>query len=140
MGQKKNGNNLIMSVTLMDLITSLLILSDPYPLIVARMGIFYQLFPQPYIGGIIMLLSVLLALYGLTVHSYKRWRFILFMPQQFFLLLTTGSALNYIFMQEYADGVIRSWQFILQDQLPTIILTIGYAFAILDFNKNKKYY
>jgi hypothetical protein len=136
----KNSNILIMSVTMMDLVTSLLILCYPYPLIVARMGIFYQLFPHAYTGGVLMLLSVLFALYGLTLPSYKRWRFIFFMPQQFFLLLTTGSALNYIFMQHYADGVIRSWQFILQDQLPTIILTMGYGFAILDFTKNKKYY
>lgn len=132
----KNSNILIMSVTLMDFVTALIILINPTPLVVARLGIFYQLFPQSYIGALFMLIAVLAALYGLTL-SHSLNRFLLFLPQQFFLLLTTGSAIDFIFMQHYADGVIRSWQFILQDQLPTIILTISYVFAIVDLRKRK---
>lgn len=136
----KSGNILIITVTIIDLITASLVLSYPYPLVVARLGIFYYLFPQYYIGALLMLFSGMLALIGLAIPSSNRWRFILFIPQQFFLLLTTGSVINFVLVQHYADGVIRSWQFILQDQLPVILLTIGYAFAIFDFNKNKKYY
>lgn len=127
---------LIMAVTLMDFVTALLILFDSHSLLVARLGIFYKIFPYPYIGAMFMLIAVVSTIYGLTL-SNRLARFLLFIPQQLFLIMTTGSAVDFIIMQQYADGVIRSWQFILQDQLPTIVLTIGYFFAILDFEKKK---
>lgn len=120
----------------MDFVTALFILFYPQPLIVARLGIFYKLFSQPSIGALLMLLAVLCATYGLTIKNSLK-RFLLFIPQQFFLLLTTGSVVDFVVMQHYADGVPRAWQFILQDQLPTIILTIGYFFAIIDLRKRE---
>lgn len=132
----RNSNIIIMSVSLMDLITALLILFDSHPLLVARLGIFYKIFPHPAYGALLMLIAVLLAFYGLTIAIPLR-RFLLFIPQQLFLLMTTGSAVDYIAMQHYADGIMRSWQFILQDQLPTIILTLVYFFAIVDLRKRK---
>lgn len=118
----------------MDFITALLILLDPNRLVVARLGIFYELFKNPSIGAILLLLAVACALIGLMITSSVA-RFILFIPQQLFLIMTTGSAIDYIFMQHYADGVLRPWQFILQDQLPTIILTIGYFYAVREYMK-----
>ena len=84
-----------------------------------------------------MLIAARCAVYGLMITSSAK-QFLLFIPQQIFLLMTTGSAIDLIIMQHYADGVLRSWQFILQDQLPTIVLTIGYFFAILDVEKRIK--
>lgn len=125
-----------MSVSVMDLATALLILFYPHPLLVARLGIFYKIFPHPAYGALLMFIAVLCAFYGLTITVSLR-RFLLFIPQQIFLLLTTGSAVDFILMQHYADGIMRSWQFILQDQLPTIILTLIYFFAIVDLRKRK---
>lgn len=133
--EMRNSDVFIMSVTMMDFITALFILAYPKPLLVARLGIFYQTFPSPYVGAFLMLSAVIAAAMGLMVRPNHPLRFILFMPQHFFLLLTTGSAIDYIIMQHYADGVTRSWEFIFQDQLPIIVLTLGYAFAILDFRK-----
>lgn len=130
------GNIFIMSVTLMDFITALLILTNPHPLLVARLGIFYEIFRNPYLGALCMLGAVVTTLFAVSLPN-KQWRFLLFIPQIFFMFMTTGSAVDYILMQHYADGVIRSWPFILQDQLPTIILTFGYFFAIIDFEKRK---
>lgn len=132
----QNSKLLIMAVTLMDFVTAVLILMDKHSLIVARLGIFYKLFSQPLVGALFMLVAVSMTLYGLTVTSSAK-RFFLFVPQQIFLIMTTGSAIDSVIMQQYADGVIRSWQFILQDQLPSIVLAIGYFFAILDFEKKK---
>ncbi len=135
----KNGNILIWTVTLMDLITAILILTNPHPLLVARLGIFYQIFPQSYVGAFLILLAACLAIFGLkfsVTSSFKR--FLLFIPQQIFLLMTTSSAIDFIVLQHYADGITRSWQFILQDQLPSIVLTIGYFLAILDLEKKTK--
>lgn len=135
----RNSNILIMSVTMMDFVTALLILFDPLPLIVARLGIFYKIFSDPAIGAILMLAAVFLAMYGLTLRSPSNKRFFAFLPQALFLLLTTGSAVDFIFLQHYADGVSRAWEFILQDQLPTIALTVGYFFAMLNL-KRRTYY
>lgn len=118
-----------MAVTIMDIVTALLILSDPNRLVVARLGIFYQLFPTGTFGAMLMLLAAAMAVMGLSAR-YSISRFLLFIPQQFFLLMTTGSAIDYVVQQHYADGVARPWQFILQDQLPTIVLTLGYFFAV----------
>lgn len=121
----------------MDFITALLILTNPHPLLVARLGIFYQIFPTPYVGALFMLLGVVLTLFAISLPN-KSYRFLFLIPQVIFLFMTTGSAVDFIVMQHYADGVIRPWPFILQDQLPTIILTIGYFFAIIDFEKRQK--
>lgn len=130
---------MIKAVTIMDFITALLILTNHQQLLVARLGIFYEIFPQPYIGAVLMLIAASLAIVGLTItitSSLKR--FLLFIPQQLFLLVTMSSAIDAIVLQHYSDGVIRPWTFILQDQLPSIVLTIGYFFAILEFEKKVK--
>lgn len=127
---------IILLVTVMDFITALLIIANNHSLLVARLGIFYKLFPYPYVGALFMFTAVFMTLYGLRVTSSAK-RFFFFMPQQIFLIMTTGSAIDFVIMQHYADGVIRPWQFILQDQLPSIVLAIGYYFAILDFEKKK---
>ncbi len=137
----KNGNITIVAVTVMDLITALLIMTDPHQLLVARLGIFYQIFPShaSFFGAVLMLFSVACATYALVRPintSFKR--FLLFIPQQLFLLASLCSAIDYIVLQHYADGVIRPWQFIFQDQLPPIILSLGYFFGILSFEKKQK--
>lgn len=127
-----------MAVTMMDTITALLILTYGHPLLVARLGIFYQIFSNPSLGAWLMITASAFAAFGLTQQSRTK-RFLLFFPQQIFLIMTSGSALDFIVLQHYADGVDRAWQFILQDQLPTIILTIAYFYAILDFKKKIVY-
>ena len=135
----RNSTILIIAVTVMDFITALLILTNPQPLLVARLGIFYEIFKYPWIGAILMLIAVVCAVIGLllkTTSSIKH--FLLFAPQQLFLLMTFSSAIDYVILQHYADGVLRPWPFILQDQLPSIVLVIGYFFAILDIEKRRK--
>lgn len=135
----KSGSNItVIAVTMMDFITAVLILVNPHPLLVARLGIFYEIFTYPWIGAVFMLCSVSLAVAGLTMEitsSFKR--FLLFIPQQIFLLMTLSSAVDYVIMQHYADGVMRPWPFILQDQLPSMILAIGYFFGILNLEKKR---
>ncbi len=137
----KNGNIIIIAVTLMDFLTAILILTDPNQLLVARLGIFYQIFPShaSFYGGVLMLFSVACVIYALVrpiKTSFRR--FLLFIPQQLFLFASLCSAIDYIILQHYADGVLRPWPFIFQDQLPSIVLAIGYFFGILSFEKKQK--
>lgn len=128
-------NLIIYYAILLQFITVAFILFSAENLQIARLGVFYQWFKPPYIGAYLMLASVTLACVGLLTHSASRTRLLLFLPQFGFMLLTAGSALSYTFMGHYADGVVRGWSFIFLDQLPAILSTFLYMFAILDFTK-----
>ena len=131
-------NLIIIYATILQFITGIAILVSPKPILIARLGIFYTVFPLHYLGAILMLLAVSIAIIGMFVSEKHPLRFIFFMPQHAFLILTSGSALFYIFQGHYADGVHREWLFIFIDQLPSLIITILYVLAIIDFKK--KYY
>jgi len=119
-------------------VTAIFVLTSEGMLRVARLGVFYDLFNNHQLGAIIMLVSVALALIGLTFNKSKL-SFLLFLPQFSFLLMNASSALYYIMIGRYADGVIRSSQFIFIDQLPSIIAAVIYTVAIFDFRKEKYY-
>lgn len=126
---------MIYFVILIQLITALFVLVSPEPIRVATLGVFYNLFTIPQIGASLMLLAVVLSIIGLIVKSQSRFRFLFFLPQFIFLLLTSGSALSYVIQGQYADGVIRPWQFIFIDQIYPLVLLFLYTLSIFDFRK-----
>jgi len=128
---------LIAYAIILQLVTAIFLLGAQEPIRVASLGIFYNLFVIPQLGAILMLLGVILAIVGLKFGAPNRLRFLFFLPQYIFLLLTSGSALNYIMQGQYADGVIRPWQFIFIDQLHSLILTSFYTLSIFNFRKEK---
>lgn len=127
---------LIIYSILLQLITGSFIMFSPIQINVARLGVFYELFHPYWLGGLYMVLATILATVGLF--CYSRYRFLFFLPQYFFLLLTAGSAINYIVIQHYADGIMRPWTFILIDQLSVILTTALYIFAVFNFRKEKE--
>lgn len=104
------------------------------PIRIARLGIFYEVFPNATTGAVLMLGAILLACIGLFKKT-DGYRFFFFLPQWFFLILTAGSSLYYVSQGHYADGVMRSWEFIFLDQLPSFVAILLYTFAIFDFKK-----
>ena len=131
----KSYSLLIVYATILQFITALAVLLSSTPILIARLGFFYKLFPTPYIGAYFMLASVFLSLVGLGINTTYRNRYLFFIPQFVFLLLTAGSALHAVVRSQYADGVIRPWEFIFIDQLPAFISVILYTFAIFDFRR-----
>ena len=128
----KHCNSLVVFyAVIIQAITAGFVIAYPVQLRVARLGIFYDIFPTYYIGGICMLLVALLALAGLFIKG--RYSFLFFIPQYLFLLLTSGSAMSQIAQGQYADGVVRAWPFIFIDQLPDLTITALYIFSIVDF-------
>ena len=113
-----------------------MVLFYPSQVRVASLGIFLDLFKNTYLGGISMLTSALLAGYGLLTYK-ERYNFLFFIPQWLFVLLTAQSAIFYTVQGHYADGVHRSWQFILLDQHLWILLAIFYIFSMLSFINNE---
>lgn len=62
----------------------------------------------------------------------KRTFAVMLVPQQTLLLLSAGSGLSSVINEQYADGVLRGWAFILSDQLPVIIFALLYTVAVLE--------
>ena len=120
---------------LLQLITSIFIILSDNPIRIASLGAFYDLFPNHYFGAGLMLLGVVMAILGLN-EKISPYRFLFFLPQFLFLILTSGSALNYVFLGHYADGVTRPWQFIFLDQSPAFLATLTYTFSIFNFRRN----
>ncbi len=133
----KNGNITIIMVTVMDVISGVLVLTNPHQLLVARLAIFYMLFPQPVIGSLVLFIVAGLTILGLRLNSPQK-RFLCFLPQQLILFIKVIAVVDAVVLQHYADGIIRPWPFILVDQLPILVLAIGYFFAILDHEKKTK--
>lgn len=126
---------IIIYAILLQLITALFIIWSDDPIRVARLDVFYNLFPNYGTGVALMLVGVIMAVVGLT-RKRSDYKFLLFLPQFAFLLLTAGSALYHVIQGHYADGVIRPWYFIFVDQLPSFIAATLYTFAIFDFRKD----
>lgn len=120
----------------MDILTGFLVMFNSHPILVARLAIFYKIFYFPFLGGFLLFISACLTIYALRIRK-SATRFLFFIPQQLFLLIKIAAVVDLIILGHYADGVVRSPSFILVDQLPFITLTIGYFFAIINFEKRK---
>jgi hypothetical protein len=136
MKPKPKNRFIILYAILTQGITSLFVLASQEPLRVANLGFFYQTFSDFKFGAVLMLIATLLALAGFFAKG-DGFRFLLFLPQLGFLLLTSSSAIYHISQGHYADGVMKSWQFIFVDQMPAIVATLLYTFAIFDFEKEE---
>jgi len=126
----KHTFTIFYAIFLQGITVPFLLFSDPIR--IARMGILYDMFPSHVIAGFLMLFAVILALLG-VYKAQNGNRFYFFLPQWFFLILTSGSALFYVTQGHYADGVMRPWQFIFLDQLPSFIAVVLYTVAIFNF-------
>lgn len=128
---------IIFYATVLQIITGIILLFSPTAIQVAQLGIFNQIFPYK-LGGVLILLSVILAVFADLKIKNKLVNILLHIPQEFFLILTAISAILYISLGHYADGVVRSQAFILIDQLPGIILAVLYLVFLFDFAGEEK--
>jgi hypothetical protein len=70
----------------------------------------------------------LLALAGLWWKKCHGW---LLLPQTAILIAATSGGLYAASVGHYADGTVRSWQFILADQFPVLALAAWHLVAVL---------
>lgn len=133
----KRNNLIIYYAIILQVVTALFLLFSFVPIRVASLGVFYQIFMVPQVGALLMLSGVVLSIFGLLIKTKNRLRFLFFLPQFGFLILTSASALSYVIQGHYADGVIRPWQFIFIDQIHSLILVFLYTLAIFNFRKEQ---
>lgn len=125
----------IWNAFIVQFITAIFIIVSSDSILVARLGAFYELFPNKYVGAGLMLISSFFALIGL--YKKKNGNKILFyLPQWIFLVMTSGSAMYYVIQGHYADSVMRPWSFIFIDQLHAFVSLFLYSLAIFNFRKH----
>jgi hypothetical protein len=80
----------------------------------------------------VVLAAVAIAAMAFPLRSNGRRRVWLLIPQQVVLLLSAGAGVHAAAVQHYADGVARSWPFILSDQLPVVLAALLYTACIFE--------
>ncbi len=88
--------------------------------------------------GVIFLIAAFCASIALC-HTFERtWlNVLLVMPQQLLLLVSSIGAIECVWAGQFADGIVRSHEFILEDQAPIIILCYLHAVAIIAAQQHK---
>ena len=81
-------------------------------------------------GAFTLILSAGLALYSLRDINPKL-KVLFVLPQQFLLLLSSFGAARAIVLSQFADGVVRPWQFIAVDQSIWLVLTTAYLYFLI---------
>lgn len=83
--------------------------------------------PEPVLIGVLVT-AALLAVWGMMTRY--PWVVLLLMPQQVLLMMSAAGAFEAIWIAQFADGVVRSREFIAVDQIYSILAAVGHTVAI----------
>lgn len=86
-------------------------------------------------AGAFYILVALMALIGLN--STRKRDIILLIPQSLLLLLSAYGAINAMILGQFADGVVRPFQFLIADQSPAVITAILHMVAVVAMYREK---
>lgn len=120
----------IFYVTTLHLIWGILLLLDNSPFSTNPIG-FFEIFLSQTATAVLFLFAGILAILAYKIKISLN-SFILLVPQQILLLLTSFSGIRSALKGHYIDGVIRPGIFIITDQLPIILLSFVYGLAIYE--------
>ncbi len=98
------------------------ILTTPFAINTSTLAVLNGLFRDFHIGGMLLILSSIFAIYGAFLSKNRYLTTFFFVPTIIFIWIFGLTALNSVFQGHFADGVIRPWQFIFDDQLSAILL------------------
>ena len=108
---------------------TLLLLSDTPLQTIALYGIVrYAPLPSPLLALLFYAVSAcaILSLYASTI----LWRIGGLIPQQFLLVLSAASAIEFILRGQTTDGSPRPWAFLAAAQAPTILLACFHSYSL----------
>lgn len=116
-----------------------MILLTPFALNTSTLAVLNAQFKHLDLGGMFLILSAFSAVYGIVNKNPYRKAFF-FVPILFFTWLFGLTALNSVLQGQFADGVIRPWQFIFVDQLPAILTMLFLTVIVFEPIWHKKSY
>ncbi len=84
-----------------------------------------------HLAAAVLVVVALLALVGAFLPLWSRAiRVLMMLPQQVVLVMSSMAAGSAMASRSFADGVLRPFWFITVDQVPVIIITVGYLIAL----------
>lgn len=82
-------------------------------------------------AGMILVMVALLGIAGAFLPIRQRvTRVMMMLPQQVVLIMSSTAAAAAMAAHSFADGVIRPFWFITVDQIPVILITMGYLLSL----------
>lgn len=80
---------------------------------------------------VVLLTAATMAVSSLVTRISGVWFVLLLIPQQLILMTSAESAIEAIWLSQFADGVVRSRAFLAADQCYSILAMIGHTVAIV---------
>lgn len=97
------------------------------------------LFKHRGLLAVVYLIAALGSAVSLTTDRFSPFKhFLMLLPQQFLLLISALGAANAMYLSQFADGVIRPRQFLIADQLPSVLIALLHTCAIIERVAGKK--
>lgn len=122
---------IVIYAILLHCIQALALFNDDSSLGVTSIATVYRILGHSQGGTIVTFLAVAgLAAYGLVINR-RIATVACMLPQQFILFIAAYGAIDSMVIGQFADGVARPISFLLADQCPAILATIGHTIAIL---------
>lgn len=83
-----------------------------------------------YIAAALYGLVAVMAMIG-VMSKRPEWRVLLILPQQIILWFSVVGAVHAMYLGQFADGVLRERWFLIVDQVPVVLITLGHTAALL---------
>lgn len=113
---------MIYYVIVQHFLLGLTIITSPGAINTSTLAVLNSILPDWHLGGVLLIMSACLAIYGAFASKNKYVSVFFFIPSLFFLWLFGLTAFNAVLQGHFADGVTRPWEFIFADQLPSMLL------------------
>lgn len=81
--------------------------------------------------GAILVFSLPIATFAVYAPMQLIWRLLLLFPQVVITFIYAVGAAKAIYLSSYADGILRSREFILDDQLPLFLILYFHTVSVL---------
>lgn len=89
---------------------------------------------SPVILACVLMISCVSTVIGMNSRAALT-RTLCFLPQQTLVSMTFVSSFEAVAAGQYADGVVRSFSFILSDQLPSMLIAVFHTVAVILLSK-----
>lgn len=89
-----------------------------------------RLFPNRYGLAIIFVVVAFCATLGIFHRRIDMTKILLLVPQQLMLGVSAASSMRAMWLSHYADGVPRTHEFIIADQIPAVLALLAHSATI----------
>lgn len=91
-------------------------------------ALFRFIYPIPVLSAV---LAVAGGMAFWAMFTREPWVVLLLIPQQILLMMSAVGAIEAMWLQQFADGVVRDFGFIAADQMHIVLAAIGHTAAIV---------